>query len=208
MTAINIRPGDVVLFSGRTPIHQLVQRLTKGSWTQVGLVLSLPNCNELLLMEATSIPVCPDTDTGSYSPGVRTVQLEARLSNFSGTAASRSLWPPLNAASVRDLVKFRDVVRGRSFDFSLQSARRSIRRLHVEWKPHFFTCSSLVTYAYQSIGVMERPPKGPLPNNVLPGDFALEGNLILSAGYAWAPTLTYLGSGLNQPDSERTARLI
>lgn len=55
MTAINIRPGDVVLFSGRTPIHQLVQRLTKGSWTQVGLVLSLPNCNELLLMEATSI---------------------------------------------------------------------------------------------------------------------------------------------------------
>ena len=52
---------------------------------------------------------------------------------------------------------------------------------------------SLVTYAYQSIGVMERPPKGPLPNNVLPGDFALEGNLILSAGYALAPTLTYLG---------------
>jgi hypothetical protein len=60
-----LRPGDVLLFSGVTPIHRLVQKLTSGLWTQVGLVLHLPNSEELFPLEATSIPLSPDIDTGA-----------------------------------------------------------------------------------------------------------------------------------------------
>jgi hypothetical protein len=180
-----LRPGDVLLFSGDTPIHRLVQKLTRSLWTQVGLVLHLPNSEELSLLEATSIPNSPDIDTGAYTPGVRTTPLSARLLSFKGVVASRSLCPQLESKSIERFVEFRRTVFGRPFDFSLLSARKSIRRSHTEWSPISFSCSSLVTYAYQSIGVIQLPPEGPLPNNVVPSDYATEGNLKLMAGYAF-----------------------
>ena len=45
------------------------------------------------------------------------------------------------------------------------------------WEPNSFLCSSLVAAAYQAIGLMQRPPIGPLPNNILPGDFSQTGSL-------------------------------
>jgi hypothetical protein len=40
-----------------------------------------------------------------------------------------------------------------------------------------------------SVGVMKTPPYGPLPNNVLPGDFALDSNLALETGYSFGNIL-------------------
>jgi hypothetical protein len=180
-----LRPGDIVLFSGHTPIHRLIQKLTSNLWSQVALVLSLPDRSELLLLEANSLPISPDVDTGAYSPGVRTTSLSARLLNFEGIVASRSLCPALERRSIEGLVAFRRSVIGLPFDFSLLSARKSIRRSHTEWRQGSFTCSSLVTYAYQSIGVIEQPPDGPLANNIVPSDYSMEGSLKLATGCAF-----------------------
>jgi hypothetical protein len=76
------------------------------------------------------------------------------------------------------------LVHYRPFDFSLLNNRRSIRRSHRDWNCTSFTCSSLIAAAYQHIGVMARPPEGPLPNNVLPSDFSEDGTLTLTSGYS------------------------
>lgn len=184
MTEPNLCPGDLVLFSGLEPIHRLVQKLTRSRWSQVGLVIRLPAYDQLFLLEATSFPLCADVERGTCLPGIRTTHLEPRLITFEGTVAVRRLCPPLDLASIEKLAAFRNSVLGRQFDFSLLASRKSIRRSHTEWDSKSFICSSLVAFAYQSVGVMKRPPDGPLPNNLVPADFSADHNLALTAGYS------------------------
>jgi hypothetical protein len=128
-------------------------------------------------------PICPDIETGAYSTGVRTVLPATRLQNFSGTFALRKLRPCLESAAVSKLMEFRESVIGRPFNFSLSAARKSLCRRHTEHDCSSFFCSSLVAEAYQHLGILLRPPTGPLPNNVLPGDFS-DGRLPLTNGYS------------------------
>ena len=181
----NLCPGDLVLFSGLEPIHVLVQKLTRSRWSQVGLVIRLPDYDQCLLLEATSIPLCADVERGTCSPGVRTTHLEPRLIAFEGTVAVRRLHPPLDLASIEKLAAFRNSVLESQFDFSLLASRKSIRRSHTEWNSKSFICSSLVAFAYQSIGIMKRPPEGPFPNNLVPADFTEDHNLALTPGYSF-----------------------
>jgi hypothetical protein len=136
------------------------------------------------MLEATSIPLSPDTEDGSMSPGVRTVYLNAKLDRFEGVAVVRRLRPALNDALFKRLGMFRSSVLRRPFEFSLLYSRRSIRRSHRNWNSASFTCSSLVAAAYQDLGIMLRPPEGPIPSNVLPGDFSQDGCLGLKGGYS------------------------
>jgi hypothetical protein len=188
-TRQDVLTGDVVLFSGRSPLHNWVQRLTRSRWSQVGLVLRLPIYSELMLLEATSIPICPDIETGRHSAGVRTVILDAKLAVFDGSVIYRRLQPSLTPAFIDKLIEFRKSVVGRPFDFSLLAARKSIRRCHTIWEGKAFTCSSLVAYAYQSIGILAQPPNGPLPSNVLPGDFSND-TLPLIKGFSFDQLLS------------------
>jgi hypothetical protein len=101
------------------------------------------------------------------------------------TVAVRRLHPPLDLASIEKLAAFRNSVLESQFDFSLLASRKSIRRSHTEWNSKSFICSSLVAFAYQSIGIMKRPPEGPFPNNLVPADFTEDHNLALTPGYSF-----------------------
>jgi hypothetical protein len=181
---VEVFPGDVILMSGLSPVHRMVQKLTHSRWSQVGLVIIGSHGGESILLEATSIPLSPDTEDGSLSPGVRTTSLTAKLRCFEGVAVVRRLRPALDNALCNELAVFKKSVRHRPFEFSLLYSRRSIRRSHCDWNSTSFTCSSLVAAAYQHIGVMARPPEGPFPSNVLPGDFSQDGRVTLAAGYS------------------------
>jgi hypothetical protein len=119
----DLYPGDVVLFSGLTPIHRLVQKLSKSSWTQVGIIIFLSPSSQPMLFESTSIPLAPDIKTGRLKTGVRTAALGTKLDAFQGTAAVRNIRPRLEAASVARLMEFRRSVEGRPFNFSLSYSR-------------------------------------------------------------------------------------
>jgi hypothetical protein len=184
---IELSAGDIVLFSGSTPIRRRVQTLMQSPWSQVGLVFVLPDYSEPLLLEATSVALCPDVETGLCRPGICMSYLLPRIHIFEGVVAARKLDPPLTSQLIRELVHFRRAVCGSSYDFSRLSARNSFRRAHVVWNPNLLICSSLVAFAYQSIGIMARPPIGPIPCNVLPGDFAPGGAVHLVGGYSFDP---------------------
>jgi hypothetical protein len=160
LTKITLDPGDLILFSGQTAKHLTVQQLTQSRWSQVGLIVSLPNYDEPMLLEATSIPLSADVETGSFAPGVRTTRLEARLCCFEGVAAARKLRPLLDPLSRHKLTAFRRYILDRPFNFSFLESRRSLRRTHREWDGKSFICSTLVAAAYQSVGVMKEPPQG------------------------------------------------
>lgn len=172
MICSNPSSGDVVLFSGTSHIHRLVQRVTCSPLSQVRLIVHLPTHREALLLEATSTPTSPDIETGGFSPVVRTTIFAAKLQSFEGTVAIRALQPSLTEAFARKLAVFRRSVIGRPFDFSLLANRRSIRRRHEVWNADSFICSSLVAHALQLLDVWHPPPQGPFPNNVLPKDFS------------------------------------
>ena len=176
-------PGDVILMSGSAPIHHFVERVTSYKWSQVGMVIHLRDYETPLLFECTSIPVTPDIETGKSNPGVSTTPLEVRLTSFIGTAAVRKLRPHLVSASLERLVEFRRQVMNYPFNFSKLESRRSMRRAHLGFSGKSFICSSLVAAAFQYAGVMRSPPQGPLPNNVLPGDFSNDKDLFLVDGY-------------------------
>jgi hypothetical protein len=185
------------LFSGLTPIHRTVQRLSHSCWSQVGIVIYLPISAEPLLFECTSIPLGADIESGECNTGVRTTLLKSRVRGFDGVVAVRKLQPPLDGPSIDELAAFRRTVLTHAFNFSMLDSRKTLRRSHKEWDGSSFTCASLVAAAYQkvwaikgsivaarSLRVMKRPPSGPLPNNVVPGDFDLDDKLALEKRYA------------------------
>jgi hypothetical protein len=147
-------------------------------------VICLPISEEPLLFECTSTPLEADIESGGYNTGVRTTLLKSRVCRFDGVVAARKLRPPLDASSINDLAAFRRTVLTRPFNFSMLDSRKTLRKSHKEWYGTSFTCASLVAAAYQSLKVMRRPPSGPLPNNVVPGDFAWDERLALEKGYA------------------------
>ncbi len=179
---VSLHPGDLILWLGTAGIHRTVQKLTHARWSQVGLVIYLTKYDRPLLFEATSTPLSADIETGTFATGVRTTPLESRLACFEGMAAVRKLRHPFDGLLSEKLEAFRHSVINRPFNFSLLDSRRSLRRSHQEWDDTSFVCSSLVAAAYQWVGVMKRAPQGPLPNNVLPGDFSEDNRLPLEEG--------------------------
>lgn len=179
--------GDLILFSGGAPIHRFVRKHTGSPWVQAGVVVELPGQRNPFLLESTSRPVCPDIENGTLLPGVRTTPLGIRIEATEGAAALRKLVPPLTDQLRRELAGFRERVLGLPFDFSTLSSRRTLRRSHTDFDQSSFTCCGLVTAAYQAIGIMDRPPFGPLPGNVWPADFCHEERLRLTTGYSFGP---------------------
>jgi hypothetical protein len=176
--------GDLILFSGRNPIHRRVQKWADSPWSQIAIVLCVPQLREPCVLSATRFPICPDIGTGALRTGVSTTSLSLTAQAFDGDLCLCQLRPALTPDLIGRLLSFRGLVVGRPFDFSELSFRRTIRRTHASFTPNVFMCASLVTFAYQFISVLASPPLGPLPNNTWPCDFAPEGLIKLASGYS------------------------
>jgi hypothetical protein len=176
--------GDLILFSGRNPAHRRVQKWAGSPWSQIAIVLCVPQLREPCVLSATSLPICPDIETGALRTGVSTTSLSLTAQAFDGDLCLCRLRPALTPDLIGRLLSFRGLVVGRPFDFSELSFRQTIRRSHASFTPNVFMCASLVAFAYQFISVLSLPPVGPLPNNTWPCDFAPEGRIKLASGYS------------------------
>lgn len=176
--------GDLVLFSGKTLIHQRIQEWAGNRWGQVAIVIYLPQVAEPCVLSATSFPLCPDIETGVLRAGVSTTLLYATWQAFYGELLLARLKPSLTPDLIERLISFRSLVNGCPFDFSKLSFRRTVQRSHTSFSPDAFMCASLVAFAYQSIGILPLPPQGPLPNNTWPSDFSADGKIRLTHGYS------------------------
>ena len=182
----DMRPGDVLLLSGRGVLEERLQRHLCSPWNQTAIVISW---NErIVVLESTSRPVCPDLTTGCLRTGVQVVAAEDKLERYNGKIALRQLTPSLSHRQVQLLTEFATRMWGRPFNTSpYYSARALHRRNHPGTHRRFF-CTELVASAYQHIGVLDLPPNGRCESNYAPPDFAADTqSLSLKPDHSFGP---------------------
>jgi len=163
-----LNSGDVILYSGKHPLHLRQQKVTGCRWSQVGLVLRLPNNPLAFVFESTKLSNCCDTVIGEIVHGVQIAPLDNRIDDFEGKVAVRQIWPRLSKSANLKLCCFVREVHGRPFNVSKWTAARAFGRCNAPHDGSSFFCSELVAEAFQRIGLLPMPPAGLSSNNYIP----------------------------------------
>ena len=178
MIETDLESGDVILFSGETPLHKRIQSFLGSSWSQVGMLLRWPLSGELVVFESTKVSVCNDVEAGKVLYGVQLVRFVDRIERFQGSVAVRKLLPPLSPQQVAVLLAFYKEVKGRPYNDCKYYVVRAKHRQNRVPDPSKFYCSELIAEAYQRLGILAKPPEGPTSNNYIPPDFASQATFL------------------------------
>ncbi|MEM1098433.1 MAG: hypothetical protein AAGH92_06540 [Planctomycetota bacterium] len=171
-----LKTGDVVLFSGRAPVSRLIQWVTGGPWSHVGLIVRLREFDDaVMLWESTTLTDVSDVQRGRPVRGVQLVPLSQRLVQYDGDVAVRQLHRPLTFGQRDRLAALRHRLSRRPYEQRelelLRSAIDLVGPPNREDLSSVF-CSELVAEAYQAMGLLAEPPDGPPSNEYTPMDFA------------------------------------
>jgi hypothetical protein len=185
------RPGDIVLYDDFNKFYRLIFKLANTSApTHVAMVIARPDGTPALL-ELTG----PRMITAKVS----IVDIEPRLTNYSGAIMVRRIREPLTPKQSHDLTQFAQSESGKSFALgrvmlqaTLFCPRNGLRR---EWfgktylsRDRWF-CSEMVVAACASAHLLD--PNKCCANATYPRDLAYDEALDLSRWYhppvAWAP---------------------
>ena len=191
-----LKTGDLVLFSGKGAVSRLIQRVTGGPWSHVGLVVRVKELDDaVMLWESTTLTTLPDVDVGRPIRGVQLVSLSQRLDSYAGDVAIRQLHCPLTFGQRDALAALRHRLARRPYEQRqlelLRSALDTFGRDNREDLSSTF-CSELVAEAYQAMGLLPEVPKGLPSNEYTPMDFAeaRADRLALPRGQRLGPEIT------------------
>jgi len=80
-----LKTGDLILFSGKGAISNVIKLFSGGKWSHVGMVLRVPALDDaVLLWESTTLSDIPDIESELPTKGVQVVPLSQRLSKYRG----------------------------------------------------------------------------------------------------------------------------
>lgn len=161
--------GDLVLFSGDSPVSVAIKFTTFSKWSHVGLVYCIPEHNLVMLWESTTLSKIKDMTTGTLMKGVQLVPLSERIRTYRGDVGIRRLIKPLNSSQVELLAELRHEFKGRPYEESrIELAMSAFPGQGVEDLSSLF-CSELVAEAMEHIDLI---PDTRASNKYVPGDFA------------------------------------
>ncbi|MBA1147110.1 hypothetical protein H0Z60_08545 [Ectothiorhodospiraceae bacterium WFHF3C12] len=183
-----LKTGDLILFSGKGAVSNLIKLFSGGKWSHVGMVLRMPAFDDaVLLWESTTLGDIDHFEFDKPTKGVQLVPLSQRLSTYRGEASWRQLSKPLGDDMVKALAQRRKELSRRPYE------RNEIELLRAAWDRVGGTsggedlssvfCSELVAEAYQAVGLLEEYPKGLPSNEYTPIDFSDQRGLKLKGGY-------------------------
>ena len=158
-----LRTGDIVLFSGKSGVSNIIKLATFSAWSHVGMVLRLPQSRAAFLWESTTLSDLKDVIDGVAKRGVQLVLLSERLRRYTGNVRIRRLQGfDVSEDAYYDLMEFRESVRGRDYEQSrvelIKAAYDGPFGANLEDLSSLF-CSELVAEAYQRMGLLNEPPK-------------------------------------------------
>ena len=84
---LNLKTGDIVLFSGRCKVARLIQLLTFCKWSHVGMIIIDDKYDTPLVYESTHNDRVAGLDLGKKTQGVQVVKLSDRLIGYKGDIA-------------------------------------------------------------------------------------------------------------------------
>jgi len=165
---LNLKPGDILLFSNSDWYGRIIKTFTGSKWTHVGMIVEWNG--QLCLFEATSSLLKSGVGY-SLSGKVRTIFLEDILNTYDGTVALRRLTRPLTK---KQLLKLEQTVQryiGVSYERNLSELFKSAIDAPKWWYSipilnkivSYFSdnkedlssifCSELVVTVFREIGV-------------------------------------------------------
>lgn len=161
-----IRPGDVIVFSGKSHVSGLIRLLTRSNASHVGVVIEAPTpASSGLMVESTAETILPASWHGTDEPeGVLISKIDQRLASYEG-----EIWLlPLSdeARAQFDWNAFREFVdqqNGKGYDRWQMLKLMNAPLFHVPLLGHALRnrenlkklfCSELVTAALRSAGVV------------------------------------------------------
>ena len=166
----NLQTGDIVLFSGKGRISNIIKWFTKSLWSHVAMVIRSTEWDMLLLWESTTLNKLKDIQSGVARQGVQLVPLSERIRTYDGRIGIRKL-ETNKVIRHQPLMDFRQEVKGRPYEQSklelLKSAYDGPLGQNEEDLSSLF-CSELVAEAYQRMGFVSNDVAS---NEYTPADF-------------------------------------
>ena len=178
-----LKTGDIVLFSGKNHISDLIKWASRGPWSHVGMIVRVAEYDMVMLWESTTLSNVKDWIDQKYISGVQLVSLTERLCKYNGDVAVRLLNQPLSVEQKERLAALRRQLRGRPYEQNKLELIKSaydgpLGTNHVENLQSIF-CSEQVAEAYQRMGLLAEPPVGLPSNEYTPVDFSTAARQLL-----------------------------
>ncbi|WP_193164737.1 YiiX/YebB-like N1pC/P60 family cysteine hydrolase [Microbulbifer hainanensis] len=183
-----LKTGDIVIFSGKSAISNIIKLFSGGKWSHVGMVLRLKEFdNAVLLWESTKLNNIPDIETLAATKGVQLVPLSQRVVTYEGEIKVRQLNKVIGQKMQNKLAECRKQLSRRPYERSeielLKAAYDGIGGASSGEDLSSLFCSELVAEAYQAMGLLPEYPHGLPSNEYTPMDFSSRRSLKLAEGY-------------------------
>jgi len=178
-----LKTGDIVLFSGKSPVSAMIKLTTKSPWSHVGMVMRLESYDTVLLWESTGLKDIPDVEDGTAEMGVQLVPMSERVASYDGEVSLRSIDNyTCDETTYQTLSKFRRAERKKPFDWNILEAFKAaydgpFGKNNEDFAAYF--CSELVAETYEKMGLL---PGTEPANEYTPRDFSSAESLALLRG--------------------------
>jgi hypothetical protein len=191
-SALTLKTGDIVLFSGKSGFSRSIKWFTWSPWTHIGMILRIPQFSDPLIWESLRVPELPDAIDGTMKSGVQLLHYKDRVQACTCAVGIRSLNQPISDDMYNKLIEFRESVKNRPYESSF------LELIRAAWDGPFgrneenlesLFCSELIAEAYQTMGLLQCDKKGGAPSNeYTPKYFSEKGNLPLLGRWSLGPT--------------------
>jgi len=192
----SLKTGDIVLFSGMSPMSNIVKCSSSSQWSHIGMVVRLGNSEDRLKIRdpdglylwhsnSDSIDCLPDVISGVPKTGCQLSTLGKAIRCYTGTCVLRQLSDPFY--DDQGLVK----------EFIFKEAHKNYEKNTCELflsvydgpcgrnkkNTEYYFCSELVAQTYMVMGLLKDQEYGIPSNEYLPRDFSEDSVLELLSNY-------------------------
>jgi Permuted papain-like amidase enzyme, YaeF/YiiX, C92 family len=184
-----LKTGDIILFSGKSAVSNIIKLFSGGKWSHVGMVVVMEEFEGMVLLwESTTLSNIPDIETQAPTKGVQLVPLSQRVATYEGEVTLRQLNKVISDAMYKKLAEVRKDLSRKPYERSqlelLKAAYDGIGGAGSGEDLSSLFCSELVAEAYQAMGILPDYPAGLPSNEYTPIDFSDRRQLKLLKNYA------------------------
>jgi len=186
-----LKTGDIVLFSGKSAVSNIIKLFSGGKWSHVGMVVIMEEFDRMVLLwESTTLSNIPDIETRTATKGVQLVPMSQRITTYEGEVTIRLLNKAISDAMNQKLAEVRKELSRKPYERSqielLKAAYDGIGGASSGDDLSSLFCSELVAEGYQAMGLLPEFPAGLPSNEYAPIDFSDRRQLKLLKGYTLA----------------------
>lgn len=165
--------GDIVLFNGDYVVSHIIDDVTQGDWSHVGMVVRNPtflfnsDYKEGVFLYESDTKELIDADTGSKLFGIQLVDLQKKIEGYNGTVAYRKLHWDKTADYIDPIMKtVYNTTYHKEYDWNIIDLVDPLiykkywvidKIFHVDHRQsNKFFCSSFVAYIYTQLGLLPK----------------------------------------------------